>query len=200
MNSKSLQRVGLVVLTATMAVILGPRSAYAHIGVSPAHDLLHGLQHPLTGVDHLLAMFSVGLWAAQRGGRSLWFVPLTFISVMAVGTFLGVSGVAIPWVEPVVEVSVLFLGLFVAAALKLPVSVTAAVVGIFALFHGHTHGAEIPASTSALTYAMGLILATAFLHATGICLFLLMQRLHFSRFVQYAGAAIAVCGVLFCIR
>src|SRR3954469_22986190 len=100
MNRKSLQRFGLVVLTATIAVILSPRSAYAHVGVSPAHDLLHGLQHPFTGLDHLLAMFAVGLWATQRGGRALWSIPLTFVSVMAFGAILGMSGVPIPFVEP----------------------------------------------------------------------------------------------------
>jgi urease accessory protein len=200
MNRKSLQRFRLVVLIATIAVILSPRSAYAHVGVGPAHDLLHGLQHPLTGLDHLLAMFAVGLWAAARGGRALWFVPLTFVSVMAVGTILGMSGVPIPFIEPGIAISVLMLGVFVAAALQLPLSVSATVVGLFALLHGHAHGAEIAASTSAATYAFGFILSTIFLHVTGMSFGLVMQRLHFSRLVQYAGAAIAVCGLLFCIR
>jgi urease accessory protein len=200
MSRKSLQHVALVVLTAAIAVILSPRPAYAHIGVSPAHDLLHGLQHPFTGLDHLLAMFAVGLWAAQRGGRALWLVPLTFASVMAVGTILGMAGVSIPFVEPGIAVSVLTLGIFVASAMSLPLSISAAVVGLFALLHGYAHGAEIATSTSAVTYAFGFILATIFLHLTGISVGLVMQRMHFSRIVQYAGAAIAVCGVLFCIR
>jgi urease accessory protein len=200
MNRKSLQHVGLVVLTATIAVILSPRSAYAHIGVSPAHDVLHGFQHPFAGLDHLLAMFAVGLWAAGRGGQALWFVPITFVSVMALGAILGMSGVPIPFVEPGIAVSVLTLGIFVASAINLPLSISATVLGLFALLHGYAHGSEIAASSSAVTYAFGFILATIFLHLTGISLGLVMQRMHFSRIVQYAGAAIAVCGVLLCIR
>src|SRR4051812_22483251 len=117
MNRNLLQRFGLVVLLAFIAVILGPRSAFAHTGVGPAHDLLHGLAHPLTGLDHILAMFAVGLWAAQRGGRAIWFVPLTFVLVMTVGTFLGASSASIPFVEPGIAISVLVMGLFVAAAI-----------------------------------------------------------------------------------
>jgi urease accessory protein len=199
MNRKSLQRVCLVVLTATIAVILGPRSAYAHVGVGPAHDLLHGLQHPLTGLDHQLAMFAVGLWAAQRGGRALWFVPLTFVSVMAVGTILGMLGVPIPFVEPGIAISVLLLGTFVAAAVRLPLLASAFLVGLFALLHGYAHGIEISASAAGLSYAFGFVAATIALHATGITFGLTTQRLHFSQLVRYAGAAIAACGFFLCV-
>jgi urease accessory protein len=199
MNRKSVQRVGLVVLTATIAAIVGPRSAYAHIGVSPAHDLLHGFEHPLTGLDHLLAMCAVGLWAAQRGGRALWLVPLTFVSVMVVGAILGMSGVSIPFVEPGIAVSVLILGIFVASALSLPLSISAAIVGLFALLHGHAHGAEIAASAAGITYFLGFILATVFLHAAGITVGVITQRQPSLQLVQYAGAAIAACGLFLCV-
>jgi urease accessory protein len=200
MNHKSLQRFGLVVLTLTIAVILSPSSAYAHLGGNPAHGLLHGLQHPLTGLDHLLAMFAVGLWAAQRGGRALWIVPLTFVFVMAVGTILGMSGIPIPLVEPGIAVSVLMLGIFVASALSLPLSISAAIVGLFALLHGHAHGAEIAASATGITYFVGFILATVFLHAAGITVGNIMQRQSSSQLLRYAGAAIAACGLFLCIR
>jgi urease accessory protein len=201
MNRNSLERFALVALLAAVSVILGPSTVYAHIGVSPTHDLAHGLAHPLTGLDHLLAMFAVGLWAAQRGGRAIWFVPLTFVLVMTLGTALGMSGVSIPFVESGIAISILVLGIFVATAARLPLWISAAIVGLFALLHGHAHGAEIPASTTGLTYVVGFILATIFLHAAGISVGVITQRLHSSpRIVRYAGAAIAVCGLLLCIR
>jgi urease accessory protein len=201
MNRNSLERFALVTLLAAVAVILGPGTVYAHTGVGPTHDLLHGLAHPLTGLDHLLAMFAVGLWAAQRGGRAIWFVPLTFVVLMTLGALIGMSGVSIPSVESGIAISVLVLGIFVAAAIRLPFSISSAIVGLFALFHGHAHGVEIPASTTGLTYVVGFILATALLHAAGISMGIITQRLHSSpQIVRYAGAAIAVCGLLLCIR
>ena len=199
MNRYSLQRLASLVLLATIALLLGSRSACAHPGASPAHDLLHGLQHPLTGLDHLLAMFAVGLLAAGRGGRAIWLVPLTFVVVMTTGAALGMSGVSIPFVEPGVAISVLLLGVFVATALRLPLAMSAAVVGLFALFHGHAHGAEIPATSSALTYALGFVAATIVLQATGIGFALASQRLQSPQLVRQAGAAIALCGLLLCI-
>ena len=200
MNRNTLQRFALVVLVAAIAVILGPRSAFAHTGVSPAHDLLHGLAHPLTGLDHMLAMFAVGLWASQRGGRAIWFVPLTFVVVMTLGAMLGMSRVSIPYVEPGIAISILILGVFIAAAVRLPLSISAAIVGLFAIAHGYAHGTEIPATASGLTYTMGFIAATILLHATGISVGLASQRLHSSQLVRYAGAAIAICGLILCIR
>jgi urease accessory protein len=199
MNRNTLQRYASVVLVAAIAVILAPRSAFAHTGVSPAHDLLHGLEHPLTGLDHILAMFAVGLWAAQRGGRAIWFVPTAFVLAMTVGAALGISRVAIPFVEPGIAISVLILGVFIAAAIKLPLSISAAIVGLFAIAHGYAHGAEIAATASGLTYILGFIADTILLHATGISVGLALQRLHSSQPVRYAGAAVAICGVLLCI-
>ena len=200
MNRHSLQRCGLVVLLAATAVILGPRSTFAHAGVGPAHDLIHGIKHPLTGLDHLLAMLAVGLWAAQCGGRAIWAVPFTFISVMTLGAAIGISGVSMSFVEPGIVISVLMLGVFVATALKLSLPISAAIIGFFALLHGHAHGAEFPASASGLAYALGFIAATIFLHAIGIGFGLASQRLHSSQVVRYAGATIAACGILLCIR
>jgi urease accessory protein len=199
MNRHSLQRFGLVVLLAFIAVILGPRSAFAHTGVGPTHDLVHGLAHPLTGLDHILAMFAVGLWSAQRGGRAIWLVPLTFVLVMTLGGVLGMSGVSIPSVESGIAISVLVMGIFVAAALKLPLAISAAIVGLFALLHGQAHGAEVPASASGLAYALGFVAATIFLHAIGISFGLVSHRLHSSQLVRYAGAAIAISGLFLCI-
>jgi urease accessory protein len=200
MNRNTLHRFASVALVAAIAVILAPRSAFAHTGVSPAHDLLHGLAHPLTGLDHLLATFAVGLWAAQRGGRAIWIVPTAFVLAMTVGASLGISRVAIPFVEPAIVISVLILGVFIAAAVKLPLSISAAIVGLFAIAHGYAHGTEIPATASGLTYTLGFIAATIVLHATGISVGLALQRLHSSQLVRYTGAAIVVCGLFPSIR
>src|SRR5262245_40106811 len=148
MNRHSIQRFGSLVLLAIVAVVLDPRSASAHTGIGPGHDLLHGLQHPLTGLDHILAMFAVGLWAVQRGGRAVWLVPLTFVLVMTIGGAIGISGVSLPFVEPGIVLSVVILGVFVAAAVRLPLPVSASIVGLFAIVHGYAHGTEISASAS----------------------------------------------------
>jgi urease accessory protein len=199
MNHHSLQRFALVVLLATIAALLGSRSAFAHTGAVPGHDLLHGLQHPLTGLDHVLAMFAVGLWAAGRGGRALWLVPATFVVVMAIGAVLGMSGVSIPFVEPGIAISVLLLGLFIAAAVRLPLATSAAIIGLFAVLHGHAHGSEIPAIALGLTYAFGFIGSTITLLTTGISVGRISQRRSHTLLVRYAGAAIAVCGLFLCI-
>jgi urease accessory protein len=199
MNRNSLQRIGLVALLAIVAVVLGPRAAFAHTGVGPADDLLHGLEHPLTGLDHILAMFAVGLWAAQRGGRAIWFVPLTFVLVMTLGAALGMSGVSLPFVEQGIVLSVIILGIFIAAAVRLPLSVSACIVGLFALIHGYAHGAEIPSSASGISYALGFAAATTLIHAAGISVGLLTQRRHYSQLVRFAGAAIALCGIFLCV-
>jgi urease accessory protein len=191
----SLYRFGTVAMLAAMAVILAPRLAFAHVGVSPAHDLLHGLEHPLTGLDHILAMFAVGLWAAQRGGRALWLVPLTFIGIMTVGGALGMSHVSVPFAEEGIVLSVITLGIFVAMAARLPLGVSAVIVGVFALAHGYAHGVEIPSSASGISYALGFAAATALLHGAGIGLGLALERVRWTTLVRLAGVAIAVCGL-----
>jgi urease accessory protein len=195
MDTTSSRRFGFMGLLAVGAAAWGPRVALAHTGVGAAHDLLHGLQHPLTGLDHICAMIAVGLWAAQLGGRAIWLVPLSFVTVMTLGGALAMAGVALPFVEPGIVLSVLVLGVLVAAAVRLPAAASAAIVGAFALFHGHAHGTEIPASASGLAYAVGFIAATVGLHLSGIAFGALVQRRYSTAVVQCAGAAIAACGV-----
>jgi urease accessory protein len=195
MDTRSSRRIGLMGLVAVGAAAWGPRAALAHTGVSAAHDLLHGVAHPLTGLDHICAMVAVGLWAAQLGGRAIWVVPLSFVTVMTLGGALGMAGIAMPLVEPGIVLSVLVLGVLVAAAVRLPMWASAAIVGCFALFHGHAHGTEAPASAAGLAYAAGFILATVGLHLSGIALGALVQRRFSTPVVRLAGAAIAACGV-----
>ena len=123
MNYISLRKLVGFALVAVLAVVFGPSVASAHVGVGPVHDVLHGMEHPLTGLDHLAAMLAVGIWAAQLGGRSLWVVPLSFVSVMALGGALGMTGVHLPLVEPGIVVSLIVLGILVATATRLPLAV-----------------------------------------------------------------------------
>jgi urease accessory protein len=195
MNGMSMRRLGWIVMLAATAVIGGPGTAHAHVGAGPVHDLLHGLGHPLNGIDHICAMIAVGIFSAQCGGRAIWLVPLSFVLVMAVGGALGMAGVSLPFVEPGILLSVVVLGVFIAAAVPLPLVASVAIVGLFALAHGHAHGAEIPAFVSGASYAVGFVLATAFLHLTGIGFGLLTQRARLSQLVRLSGVAIAACGV-----
>ncbi len=157
-------------LRAAAAVVatLLPTAAWAHVGHGSTVGFVHGFVHPVTGIDHVLAMVAVGLFAANLGGRALWAVPLSFVSVMAVGGALGVAGIAIPFVEAGIAISVIVLGLAVALRWQWPVAAAMALVGVFAIFHGHAHGAEMPVDASGLEYGLGFMLATALLHVVGI--------------------------------
>ena len=138
--------------------ILGsPALAYAHPAAGSVNGLIDGMAHPLGGLDHLCAMIGVGLWAAQRGGRAIWLAPLAFIVVMAIGGALGMLAVSIPFVEQGIVASVLILGILIAASIRLPLVLSVFIVGTFALFHGHAHGAEMPHTASGLMYAAGFI-------------------------------------------
>lgn len=155
-------------LSLGLALIAAP--AAAHSGHGNIGGFVAGLAHPLLGLDHMLAMAAVGLWAAQLGGRALWQVPAAFLGVMAVGAGLAMTGLALPQVEGMILASVLVLGLAVAWAGRLPVSAAVGVAGLFALFHGAAHGQELPAGAGAGFYAAGFLLATTALHAIGLAL------------------------------
>lgn len=182
-----------------LLIFLLPSAAQAHPGVTGhTHGFTNGLLHPLTGLDHICAMLAVGLWAAQRGGRALWLVPATFVSIMIFAGALGMGHVGIPYIEQGIAASVLVLGIFIAAAVRLPLAVSMAVVGLFAMFHGYAHGAEMPATASGLAYGLGFVVATASLHLAGIGLGLTTQRLASAQFVRYLGGGIAACGIYLC--
>jgi urease accessory protein len=172
--------------------------ALAHTGHGDAGDFAHGFTHPLGGLDHVLAMVAVGLFAAHLGGRALWLVPATFVAAMALGGALGMAGAGLPFVETVIALSVVVLGLAVARRIAVPTLAAMALVGFFAIFHGHAHGAEMPVDASGVAYAAGFMLATALLHGAGIALGLTIARLgEFAarRAVQVAGGAMALAGV-----
>lgn len=179
---------------------LTPFLAQAHPMHGQASGLASGLNHPFSGLDHILAMVAVGLWAAQLGGRSTWLVPAAFVSLMTVGGAMGMMGIYLPMVEAGILASVLVLGVLIAAAARLPLAASMAVVGLFAVFHGHSHGTEIPHAASGLAYAAGFVLATVALHACGIGLGLLVQKRLNAPALRAAGAAIAFAGICLWLR
>jgi len=170
--------------------------AQAHTLGLPHMDFATGLAHPLSGLDHILAMVAVGLWAAQRGGRALWLVPLTFVLTMAAGGVIGFLGLSLPYVELGIASSVLILGILVALASRLSLAASMALVGLFAIFHGYAHGAEMAVEASVLWYSLGFMLATATLHASGIGVALAARQGLPARLLRVGGAAIAASGVL----
>lgn len=142
--------------------------AHAHVGVGATASFSAGFAHPLSGLDHMTVMVAVGLWAALKGGRALWAWPAAFVGVMLAGGALGMAHVALPFVEPGILASVVALGLLVALAIEVPISAGVAIIGLFALFHGHAHGTEVPENGGGLEYMAGFAVATALLHIAGI--------------------------------
>jgi urease accessory protein len=169
--------------------------AEAHTFGSQGAGLMAGLTHPFVGLDHLLAMIAVGIWAGQLGGRPVWLIPLTFVSVMAAAATLASFGLLLPLMEPAIACSVLVLGLLIAGSVRLPTRVGALLVSLFAVFHGYAHGLELPQAASPILYGAGFVLATALLHVLGIG-FALNSRKH-KMLQRIAGySLIAASGLL----
>ena len=174
-----------------------PLPLFAHTGTSPL-GFTTGLSHPVFGLDHLLAMLSVGILSAQIGGRAIWTVPLTFISFMLVGGILGMVGIPFFSVEIAIALSVLLLGILIASNKKFPLFITMAGVGFFALFHGHAHGEEMPASAQPALYALGFVLGTSLIHLLGVFLgWVATHQARHSLLLRISGVAIAVVGAYF---
>lgn len=165
-----------------------------HDGVGLADGFVSGFFHPLTGPDHLVAMVAVGLWGAFLGAPAIWLLPVVFPLVMAVGGVLGILGVPLPAVETGIAASAVVLGLMVALAVKVKLPVSAALVGAFAIFHGHAHGTELPDAAAALPYSLGFVVATGLLHVAGIALGTLTNRPGGRVFARVLGAVIALVG------
>ncbi len=174
---------------ALVALCLVSGTASAHPGHVPI-GFLGGLAHPFMGLDHLLAMIAIGLWAAQQGGRALWAVPAAFVSAMVLGVALAWSGWVLPHVETAIALSVLMLGLLIATRIHASVRVGMTLAAGFALFHGYAHGLEMPQATSPALYAAGFVLATLCLHGVGIASSLIGRPA-----MRLAGVGIAAAGL-----
>ena len=188
---------------AILALAASAAPAFAHLDPAEHGSFMAGVSHPLFGVDHILAMVAVGLWAAQLGARkghesALWLVPAAFVGTMALGFLAAVTGAPLPFVEPVILASVVIIGLLAAMSLNVPTWTGMIMVGFFAFFHGHAHGGEL-GSAGALSFGVGFALSTALLHAVGIGIGLGLGRLfggEAGRIVtRIAGAATALGGV-----
>lgn len=169
--------------------------AFAHTTPGQANGFVTGFLHPLSGLDHVLAMVAVGIWGAQLKRPATWILPVAFPLVMSIGGLLGVRGVPLPGVEVGVAASAVVLGFAILLELRPPLWIAAAIVSAFAIFHGHAHGTELPKAASPLTYALGFVLATGWLHVCGILFGLVEVWPTGAKLLRTAGAFIAGIGV-----
>ena len=191
------------VLSALLAIpllALTAGIAEAHTGIGETGGFMHGFLHPLGGLDHILAMVTVGVFAAQLGGRAIWLVPASFVALMTFGGVLGLAGVPLPFVELGIGMSIVVLGAVVALRLRAAVPLAMGLVGFFAIFHGYAHGVEMPENVGSLAYGSGFMFATTLLHVAGIGLGLMagsLQGDHGGKLVRLAGLLVAVTGAGF---
>ncbi len=174
------------------ALLLTATPAAAHTGAHP-DGFIDGFVHPLAGIDHLLAMVAVGLWAAQLGGVARWAMPASFVVAMVGGGVLGIVGMGIPLVELGIVASVVAMGAAVSLGARIPLVAAGAAVGLFGVFHGFAHGAEMPIGADGVSYAAGFVLATMSLHGLGMGIALILRR---STFLRPLGGAIAIAGAV----
>jgi urease accessory protein len=183
-----------------LLLLLASVPAQAHPQVGRAAGFVSGLRHPVSGLDHALAMIAVGVWGAQLGAPAVWLLPVAFPMVMAFGGFLGLAGVPIPGVEVGVALSAVLLGLLVAFEARPPLWLAVVIVGLFAIFHGHAHGTELPAGESGVLYSIGFVVATGCLHATGIGIGLAHRWPAGRTALRFAGTVVATAGLAFLWR
>jgi urease accessory protein len=195
MKKRAAVRTGL-----TLVMALWPVAALAHQAGGEAIGFVGGLKHPISGLDHVLAMIAVGLWGAQLGAPAIWLLPVTFPMVMAFGGMLALLGIPLPGAEIGIAVSAIALGLVVMAEARPPLWTAAVLVGFFAIFHGHAHGTELPPGADGMLYSVGFVIATGALHATGIAVGLVHRWRAGAIALRVAGAAVAAAGVVFLWR
>ena len=172
--------------------------AFAHLDPGEHGSLAAGFSHPLYGVDHILAMVAVGVWAAMIGGRAVWAAPATFVTLMAAGFAASFVGMPLPLVEPAILASIVAFGLLIALAAPIRVGLVLSVTGFFAVFHGYAHGSEL-GSAGALAFGVGFVAATAALHAAGaafgVAVLKVLDTMHGRTALRLAGGATAVYGM-----
>ena len=191
------QRPGIVVIA---TIIFSAQNGLAHQQTGEVAGFLTGFRHPISGLDPVVAMLAVGIWGAQLGAPATWILPVAFPIVMAIGGMLGLVGVPVPGIQYGIALSAVLLGAAVMLELRLPLGVAAALVGFFAIFHGHAHGTEQPPDGSALLYSMGFVIATGCLHALGIGAGTVYRWPWGKNLLRVAGGLVAVVGILYFAR
>ena len=186
-----------VALSIVVSSVLAAQPAFAHVAGGETSGFLAGVRHPISGLDHVLAMVAVGLWGAQLGAPAIWILPVAFPLVMAMGGMLALVGVPLPGIEFGIAASAILLGVAVMLELRVPVVVASTLVSVFAIFHGHAHGTELPPGQSALLYSMGFVVGTGTLHALGIGIGTIHRFTWGRTLLRASGAAVAVGGVFF---
>ena len=187
----------LVCFLALIVYLSWTTPAQAHIQQGQAIGFVTGLEHPWSGLDHVLAMIAVGIWGAQLGNPALWILPVTFPMVMSLGAMMGLLGIPLPGIEIGIAVSAILLGAMVLGEVKPKLYIAAVMVGFFAVFHGHAHGTELPPGQSGLLYSMGFVIATGVLHGIGILMGTIHRWPAGKLALRGAGAFIAAMGVFF---
>jgi urease accessory protein len=190
-------RLGLLLLVLSLA---WPAMVFAHTRGGEVLGLTSGLLHPVSGLDHVLAMIAVGLWGAQLGTPAVWLLPVAFPMVMAFGGMLGLMGVMLPGIEVGIALSAIALGFAVFREARPPLWVAAFLVGFFAIFHGHAHGTELPPGANGVLYSLGFVIATGTLHAVGISIGLVHRWPAGQTALRVVGAIVALAGVAFLWR
>jgi urease accessory protein len=183
-----------------LSSLVWPAVAFAHTRGGEVFGFVSGFEHPISGLDHVVAMIAVGLWGAQLGAPAMWLLPVTFPMVMAFGGMLGLMGVALPGIEVGIAVSAIALGFAVFREARPSLWIAALVVGVFAIFHGNAHGTELPPGANGILYSIGFVIATGLLHATGIGMGLAHRWPAGRTALRAAGAAVALAGVAFLWR
>lgn len=182
------------------SLLIAPAFAFAHVGQGDVSGgFLAGLEHPVRGLDHVVAMVAVGIWGAQLRSPAIWVLPVTFPLVMSFGGILGGLGVPIPGIEIGIAASAIVLGAMVAFAARPPLWIAGVIVGVFAIFHGYAHGAELPQSANPIFYAMGFVMVTGSLHILGILIGLINRWRAGEKCLRTGGVLIALCGVYFLV-
>ena len=182
-----------------MIVVLWPLSVWAHVGSGEAGGFITGIQHPVSGLDHVIAMIAVGLWGAQLGPPAVWILPVVFPMMMAMGGTLGLMGFPVPGVEVGIAISAIVLGFMVLSEAKLKIQLAMVIVAFFAIFHGHAHGTELPAGQSGLLYSIGFVAATGCLHGAGIGIGLIHRWPVGKLVLRGAGSLVCAAGVYFLV-
>jgi urease accessory protein len=192
-----MRTIGFRLLLLTLVMTAWGEEAEAHIIGGEATGLVSGVLHPISGLDHILAMISVGVWGAQLGAPAIWILPVTFPVMMAFGGLLGFLGVPLPATEIGIALSMVVLGGLVMLEASLPLAVVMAIVAFFAVFHGHAHGTELPRGENALLYSLGFVVATGFLHLVGITIGLIHRWSWGERALRLAGSGVGLAGAFF---